>query len=354
MSSGNSDWSASEDLRLAQMWLAEEPVRSIRDIADALLRSKSAVDRRLTALGFKGEKGNRVLYEKVTGVSLEPVIRPVVVEPAVAPVRRSQPASYSMLVWGDTHFPYQDDKAIDILYQITAELKPHSLVCIGDVFDFAALSTHRPPEEETDEDFQTTINQGVQHLATMVKLAEPSECYFIQGNHEDRWDRLLLEARRDTRLRQIMQIPALRKALTFADVVGFEDMGYKYTAYTSTSAGRHQAEIFHNRLVIVHGDISNKWATRNMLDRYGTSVIFGHSHRIQNFTRRDLKGQESAWNIGCLCLLDQHYTKFTDWGHAFAVVDWTQIDGKWYFNVDTIRIHDGMTVWRGKTYRSNV
>jgi metallophosphoesterase superfamily enzyme len=344
------DWSTSEDRKLAKMWLAEEPPRTIREIADELEKSKSAVDRRITTLGFRGHQGDRALYEEVTGVALDPVIKPVQVKGAKGPSGEKIPNSYNMIVWGDVHFPYQDDKALDILYQITEEVKPEVLVCLGDVFDFAMLSSHREPELEDDIDFQTTLNLGAQHLAKMVELAEPSEAYFIQGNHEDRWDRLLLETRRDVRMRQLMRIPSIRKSLTFSEVVGFEKLGYKYTGYTSTTAGQHQAEIFNGRMVIVHGDISNKWACRTMLDRYGTSVIFGHSHRIQNFTRRDLKGQESAWNIGCLCLLDQHYTKFTDWGHAFAVVTWSKVDGQWLFNVELVRIHDGVAIWRDNTY----
>lgn len=342
------NWSTSEDEKLAEMWLAYDDPLSMREIADELRKSKSSVNRRISALGFRGRKGDRALYEQWTGVALDPVIKPVRVQTPTGPSGQQLPTSYTMLVWGDTQYPYHDPKAVDVLYQITRDLKPEVLVCLGDIFDFAEISAHRPPE--STQEIQESLNQGVAHLAKMTELAEPSEAFFLAGNHEDRWDRLLTQTQKDVRLRQLMQIPSIKKSLQFEEVAGFADLGYEYIPYTAKSAGSHQAKVFHDKLVIIHGDRSNKWAARSMLDRYGKSVIFGHTHRIQNFTRRDLKGQESAWNIGCLCLLDQHYTKFTDWGHAFAVVEWSEIDGEWYFNVEVVRIHDGISIFRDKTY----
>ena len=86
-------------------------------------------------------------------------------------------------------------------------------------------------------------------------------------------------------------------------------------------------------------------------DKYGKNVIFGHMHRVQNYTRRDLKGQEAGWCIGCLCTLDPHYDSFANWHQGFAVVNWRQVHGEWFFSVEQIRIHDGVAIWRDKVYQ---
>lgn len=347
----NVGWSVEEDQRLARMWMADEPPSTIREIADALEKSKSAVDRRISALGFRGHKGDRGEYERITGVSLQPAIRPVRVEGLRVPTDIRGAGSsddYSVLVWGDVHFPFQDDRALEVMRRVAADLKPRKLVCIGDVFDFfeAGLSDHRPPRD-VEGDIQDTLNQGVQHLADIRNITGAEECYFLGGNHEDRWDRLLIKARRDIRFRQLLQLPKIKRALDFEEVAGFAEMGYEYRPYVEGNA-----VVENDRLVYTHGDRTNKHVANGMLTKYGKNIIFGHMHRIQNFTKRDLKGQEAGWCIGCLCTLDPHYDPFADWHHGFAIVNWKRIDDDWLFDVEQVRVHDGKAIWRGNIYTS--
>lgn len=333
-------WSQEEDLRLARMWLAQDPPASVREAADALEKSKSATYRRLQALGYIGHKGDRAKYEAETGVALDPVIKPVRVDTPARPTGQSVGSDYTMLIWGDVHYPFQDDAAVDVLRQVARDLQPDKLVCIGDIFDFYEISDYRPPRDE-EPDIQETLNAGVQHLADMLELAEPSEAYFLAGNHEDRWDRMLLKARRDVRFRQLLRLPKIRRSLDFQEVVGFESLGYDYRPYVEGVP-----LIENDKLVITHGDRANKYVSRSMLEKYGKNVIFGHKHQIQSWTKRDLKGQEAAWCIGCLSVLDPHYDSFANWQHGFAVVTWH--DG--LFDVEQVRIHDGRTIWRGRSY----
>lgn len=340
-------WSTPEDQKLARMWCADEPPRTIREIADELERSKSSVDRRITALGLRGHKGDRAHYETLTGVALEPVLRPVRVDLPEKPTRSKGTSDYSVLVWGDVHFPFHSPSALSILRQIAVDLSPDRLVCLGDVFDFFEFSDHRPPAD-VEPDIQESLNLGVQHLADMRELSGASECHFLGGNHEDRWDRMLTKAAYDVRFRQLLQLPKIKRALDFKEVVGFEDLGYQYYPYTQ---GKPYVE--NDALVYLHGIHTNKYVARSTMEKYGKSVIFGHMHRIQNYTKRDLKGQEAGWCVGCLCTLNPHYEPFADWHQGFAVVNWKHLDGEWYFDVEQIRIHDGVAIWRDKVYRAS-
>lgn len=336
----NVGWSESEDAKLARLWLAQDPPATMREIADELEKSKSAVDRRIAALGFRGHQGDRSLYERVTGVSLEPLIRPVRVGLPKQPEANKREGDRTMLVWSDVHFPFQDDDALSVLRSVARDLKPDVLMCLGDVFDFHELSDHRPPRDQ-EPDLQETLNQGVQHLADMRAITGASECYFLGGNHEDRWDRLLIQARRDVRFRQLMRLPKIKRSMEFSEVVGFDELGYDYIPYTEGSS-----ILYNDAIVMTHGDRTNKHVANSMLVKYGKNVMFGHMHRIQNFTSRDLKGQEAGWCIGCLCTLNPHYDTFADWHHGFAVVTWHDD----LFNVEQIRIHDGTAIWRDTVY----
>ena len=344
----NVGWSVEEDNKLARMYLADEPPRTIRECSDELGKSKSATDRRITALGLRGRQGDRALYERLTGVALEPVLRPVRVDLPAAPRAKPRGVDYSVLVWSDVHFPFQSDPAIDILRQVARDLQPRKLVCLGDVFDFFELSDHRAPRDQ-EPDIQEALNLGVQHLADMRSISGADECDFMGGNHEDRWDRMLEKAAYDVRFRQLLQLPKIKRALQFSEIVGFKELGYEYHPYTE---GHPLVE--NDRLVYIHGYHTGPNVTRQTLTKYGKSVVFGHKHVIQNVTKRDLKGTDASWCIGCLCTLDPFYEPFADWAHGFAVVNWCKVDGSWHFDVETVRVHNDVAVWRGNVYKANL
>ena len=346
----NVGWSVEEDRRLARMWMADNPPRTIREIAEDLEKSKSAVDRRITALGFRGAKGDRPEYEKLTGVALDPVIRPVRVDVGDFPPPKPLSTDYSMLVWSDVHYPFQDDRAVNVLEQVAADLQPEVLMCLGDVLDFHELSAHRQrgPNEEKD-DIMEGLEGGTRHLARMRSISNARRAYFRGGNHEDRWDQMLDAARKDPRFRQLLKLPKIQRALAFSEVIGFKELGYDYQPYMEGDI-----TVWNGKLVLTHGDLTSKHTSMAMMGKYGKSVMFGHMHRINNFTKRDLRGQESGWCIGCLCTLNPHYNIFADWHQGFAVVNWKKIDGEWYYDVEQIRIHDGMAFWRDKVYSSSL
>jgi hypothetical protein len=344
----NVGWSIEEDRRLCRMYMAEDPPATIREIADDLDKSKSAVDRRITALGIRGFKGDRLEYERITGVALDPVIKPVRVELGDLPTAKPLGSDYTMLVWSDVHYPFQDDRAVDVLEQIAADLRPRVLMCLGDVFDFHELSTHRGPQDDEDV-FMDSLEAGARHLARMRKVSGADHAFFRSGNHEDRWDRIMEQARKDIRFRQLLRLPKVRKSLDFAEVVGFEELGYDYSPYMEGDI-----KVWNDKLVFTHGDLTSKHTAMAMMGKYGKSVMFGHMHRIQNFTKRDLKGQESGWCIGCLCDLNPHYSIFADWHQGFAVVHWKKVDGQWLYDVEQVRIHNGVAFWRGKVYTSSL
>lgn len=348
-----SNWSGDEIQAIARAWLVER--KSAREIATGLGRSKSAVYRLIASQGWKGQQGNSTLYASLYRDydydPEAPKLRPIHIElPTREPVKTS-PVEQVSLHWGDTHFPFEDEAAVDILYQIAHDLQPDILVCHGDIGDMWQISDHRPPIENTlklDQiNMQSTLEQMVAHLGTMATLAKPgAQKIYLEGNHEERWSRLLGDIQRHPKYRHLLLIPEVAEVLTMPYLLGLENLGYRYIPYY-----QGDRTVLNDKLLVMHGYKTNKWVTRGTLEAYGKSAMFGHTHRIQSFTKRDLAGTDAAWNIGCLCTLNPDWRQHTDWAHGFAVVTWRKLNDAWLFNVEQIRIHDGVAIWRDRVYK---
>jgi len=246
------------------------------------------------------------------------------------------------LIYGDLHIPFHDPAALDVLYKLLELIKVDRVVDIGDVVDNWQISNFLPPDEQkltaVQKDFSQQFQLAAEHLGQVRSLAPEAELLLLEGNHEERWDRMLRQAQTDHRWRHILNLPKIQEAMKMHSLLGIEGSGWKYYDYKNN-------EVMLNRHVLAtHGDRCTKWVTRQMLERYGKSVIFGHTHRVQNWVKRDLKATEAAWSIGCLCDVNPHY------GDSLAV-DWAQglvllvADGPPeevnHFNVIQLRIHWG-------------
>lgn len=343
------EWSPEEDGKLLRAWLQEG--RKVLDIAMELEKSRSATHRRISHLGVKGEQGNVSLYQKITGGPEEPALKPVQIKLPPKPRRYFSSADSVSVVWGDVHFPFHDRKAVEVLYKITDLVQPTELFCIGDVYDFWQLSDHRPPEHTKMDpwqiDLQETVELGSEHLGQMLRISNPKDAYFLHGNHEDRWSRLLSAIRDNRRMMHMMGLPGVSDALQLDKILGLDELGYKTLSYI-----QDDLLVIRDRLVVEHGYSVSKWAGRARIDHYGKSAIFGHTHRIQNYTKRDLNGTIAGWSVGCLCNLDQHYVRYPDWAQGFAVIVWKKLEDGWMFNVEQVRIHDGTAVFRDKVVKA--
>jgi hypothetical protein len=345
----HSTWSAAEDTKLQRMWLRDG--RTQVDIANELEKSKSAVTRRIATLAIRGHKGDITLYRDLQGEAENVILRPIRVDlPEREPVKFDS-ADFVSLHWSDVHFPFQDVRAVEILYQVADLAQPAELYCQGDIYDFWQLSRHRPPEEKSlsaeQVQLQETLEAGTKHLALMKSITGAERSVFFAGNHEDRHEKLLIDLQKDPKYRYLMRLTSVQDALTLENMAGIVDLGYEYIPYFGGSA-----LTIHDKLVLHHGYSTTMWVTRGELARYGKSVMFGHCHRLQNYTQRNLQGVESAWTLGCLCQLDQHYTRQFNWQQGFAVVTWKKTSDGYMFNVERVRIHDGKAIWRDHTLKA--
>lgn len=331
-----------------EAWLLEG--RSCKEIAQDLDRSKSSVFREITSMGLKGEQGNVTLYAKLTEEKPEAAIRPIRVDLSKRKKKNTSDSAFCTLHWGDVHYPFEDEAAVEVLYQIAKDADPKEIYCHGDIADCWQISDYRPHLEKylkpNQVDIQETMNKTVEHLARVVEITNPDRAVFLEGNHEERWERMLSKVQSDSKLSNLLRLPKLSEALTLDWILGLEELGYEYRRYLDSPL------LLRDRLLVMHGNKANKYVSSTELGNLGKSFMQGHAHKIQNFTRSTVDDTLGGWVIGCLCSTKQPYTSRSDSAQGFAIVNWYKDNDEWLFDVEQIRIHDGRGTWRGKLYKA--
>jgi hypothetical protein len=177
------------------------------------------------------------------------------------PVMRREPAELEpILIVSDAHRPYHSKVWWDLLMQVGRFLQPKHLIVIGDFADFYAVSSHdKDPQRATRlEEELADVDQGLDDLDSLGA----SNKLFIEGNHEDRLRRLL------------MQTPSLAGLVSTEKLLKLRERGWHFTPYK-----RHTAL---GALHYTHDvGASGRNAAFRVLDTYQHSAVSGHAHRMQ-------------------------------------------------------------------------
>lgn len=244
------------------------------------------------------------------------------------------------LIYGDTHFPFQDNKALGVVKQLAIKLKPEVVIHIGDLIDCWQLSKFDkdPVRRNT---LQDDINLAAKHLNDMFMVTPQARHIYLEGNHEFRLTKTISkmsEAQREVANLDIFQeYVTWPKILDKAGVVEWEFV---------PARGQARRRLF-PKMVIKHGTIVRKWSgatARGEWERYGCSGVSGHTHRLGIFYHDDFNGAHGWAETGCTCDLHPEYTEDPDWQHGALVITFTA-DWK-YFVFEPVYIQQGNAIWR--------
>jgi len=219
---------------------------------------------------------------------------------------------------------------VNLILKFAKWLKPNGIVLNGDIVDCFSISSHRVDAEELTK---SGLNSEID-LASwlMSQFSKVPERYWIGGNHEDRLYRYVTD-----RAPQLGRVATI----TFPKLFDLEKYGFKWTPY-----GEY---ITLGKLMVTHGEIVRKhsaYSAKAHFDKYGNSVLIGHTHRMGWYAHTNISGPHGAWENGCLCRLDGlGYTHHPDWQHCFAVV---HVGPGGYFNVQQMPILDRKMFFYGK------
>lgn len=282
-------------------------------------------------------------YLPTPGGFLDVPVRPFAVTFA-KPLPPKKPKLITALLWGDTHFPHQDDAAIGVVFGILRDLQPTLMCHVGDLLDCYALSRF-DKDPNRKETLQDEIDQGRAHLAQARRLSPNSRFVLLEGNHEQRLQRVLWNL--EGAAAQLAKLTAFQTALTWPVLLGLDAMHIEHVPY-----GEQTKHSFLPKWILKHGTVvrpKSAYTAQGEQSKYGKSGSSGHTHRLGTFYHRDLNGSHVWQETGCTCKLDAEYAPDADWQNGCVVLTFEPNTGA--VQVEPVYIHNGMAVWRGQVYR---
>jgi len=214
------------------------------------------------------------------------------------------PKRRRILVFADTHVPYQNESVINLLVRIKDTLDFTDVIHLGDLIDAPQLLSDFETKDLA-EDFKT---------ANRI-LGQLDVNYLVEGNHYG------------PRVKRKMN-PAFHKLLNFKNYIRKETQFIPYDPYDIFRIGK---------LRFLHGCYHNKYAVNKHLEEFG-SCIFGHIHRSGQRTIRKAGKLHQATSVGCTCDLEMDWHR-TPYKHnfGFAIVYISAPHG--FFQVENYTIY---------------
>ena len=202
----------------------------------------------------------------------------------------------------DVHSYLRDDKAFDLcmeslpilnkMYNVT------KVIQLGDLLECGEYNNHPQacPYEEMPT-YSEEVQWAIDEFWKPVQKACPKANYYaLMGNHENRLSTYIVKAAgRNEIAAEIFD--------SFMPTQVYEELGVNVTPYGTESVTDGVLEIFPG-LVCIHGWSAAMNAAKTHLDQLtgGMSMIFGHTHRIQSYVKRNpiTNEQVGAWSFGAL------------------------------------------------------
>jgi len=228
----------------------------------------------------------------------------------------------NILILSDIHFPYQDNKALELAINYGIENKVNAIYLNGDILDFYQCS--RFTKDRRLRDMAGELEMGREFLKI---LQQTFKCpiYYKIGNHEKRYeDYLMIKA---------------------PELLGIDDFKLeqllKMREFGVTLIKDKQMALA-GKLPILHG---HEWfggfappvnPARGLYLKSKESCIIGHHHRTSEHTEKNLGGQvTTTWSTGCLCGLEPEYAPYNNYNHGFAHV---KVDDLGNYKLKNIKI----------------
>lgn len=204
----------------------------------------------------------------------------------------------------------------------------------------AGKPLHRPPGafRKNTEWFNENVLKPVED-----RLLPDTEKIWIEGNH-DNYEYQLVE--KQPELQGLVERPIL---------LGLEDRGWSVIPI-----GHHYKL---GKLLIIHGEalsgIGNQasiYHSKKAVENYGSSVLYGHMHSPQSYTRilpHDKRNKWSAWCAPIVGAVNPGYLRNrpTAWLNGFVIIELHKpgaTDSN--FNVYPITVSDGRFSFAGEVY----
>jgi hypothetical protein len=227
----------------------------------------------------------------------------------------------------DQQFPYQDDRAISLWFQVMKWFKPDVIDYLGDTDDQACYS--RYTEGRSAEFLQLHKDDSRDLIVPMMRHEAKGARDFYTKTREMMPNAQLFSAlgNHDVRIFEYMdkKLPDYINEVTPEALWGLDSLGYEYIYYDDAPKLRFgDIHVHHGNAISQNAGES----ARKDVENFGVSIIRGHSHRAgtfyQTFQLRNGGQGETlrGYEIGHMCDENSDGMKYTNnhnWQKAFAI-----------------------------------
>lgn len=211
----------------------------------------------------------------------------------------------TILIIPDSHHPFEDKRAYELMMSVAKDIKPEHVVILGDFADFFGVSSHSKNPNRALK-LKEEVDYTVERLEEVKALGAKNNV-FIAGNHEDRLQRYLQD-----------KAPELFNFISLPKILQLDRLGFKYIPYK-----QHYTL---GKMNFTHDTgTAGRYAHYKALDAFQHNVVIGHTHRLGYAVEGSATGERHCgvsmgW-LGDVTEVDyMHRVKATrDWALGFGV-----------------------------------
>lgn len=262
----------------------------------------------------------------------------------------AKPNVAKAIVASDIHHPFQDQALIDAAFEAWKEIKKSGnlkyIFLDGDIIDCFALSHFTRSLALSQSSFEDELESTRIFLRRLRKEFPKEEIYYVEGNHEWRLRRLIMEPK------DRMRYEWMDKYLHFRTTLELDKLDIKYVEHGGV-AGQMRLQ-FGNDCLVGHWKVARSKAgqtAQHLLDRYpGYKIVQGHVHHGARVSKHG--GRHPVWAIEnpCMCPVDDvDYTLDPNWQQGFTVL--TSVDGCVHAEMIVVEQETRSFLCEGKLYQ---
>ena len=250
------------------------------------------------------------------------------------------------LLYGDSHFPFQDDRALDVVLAIAEDAKPGVVIHVGDGVDTYRISRFNKNPDRLHT-IQDEIDAYRVHLEQMAQTCPDAARYVLEGNHEDRMERLLWSLPRD--VEQLTTLRKVREVLQWPVLLDLETIGYTWVP--RREQGR---TAILPKFIVKHGtriSIDSAMSARREMRVHTYSGASGHCHRkgVYYQGKGGVDRGNYVWiELGCTCDLYPEQSPDANWQQGVTVIHFNTDTGG--VHIEDYYIHEGNAMGPGREY----
>jgi UDP-2,3-diacylglucosamine pyrophosphatase LpxH len=219
------------------------------------------------------------------------------------------------IVINDIHIPFEDKRAVKLVFDFIEWFKPDRVFINGDLLDCQTVGrfVNDPFHEVSMVDEIVQGREFLEKLRSILK--KNAKIHYIYGNHEFRFQNYIINNARSLRGLEGLTLKEQLYCDDYGVDVVYSGLRESYMQYGKLFVG-------HYNKVSKHGG----YTVKSLIDDKGVSVIHGHTHRFGTHYRTLLDGTVlGGFENGCLCDLNPNYTMKPNWIHGFSIV-WKKKD----------------------------